>query len=244
MHRGLLFTREFLKRGIVETATWAALTDSEVDRFRVTARSIFTRFPVAGRGGAAPTAAALAGRGGQGRPHDHPYRRCFRGWRRWLLAGALATGARRRSLRHSPDERGRAPRASAGEDGPARHRIAEASISRLAARRTEPLQHGRDPDDRGRGCQAAESRAREPRRRAHAHCEPDEGCPGPPRHPELQADVVQGAGASRDAADARRRTLATEHARRAATRYGAAARCGESDQGDRGGAPGTAGTAT
>jgi len=114
--------------------------------------------------------------------------------------GALAAGPRHRNLRHSPDERGRAPRASAGEDGPARHRIAEASISRLAARRTEPLQHGRNSDDRRGGCQAPESRAREPGRRAHAHCEPDEGHPGPPRHPELQADVVQGAGASRDAA--------------------------------------------
>jgi hypothetical protein len=48
MHRGLLFTREFLKRGIVETGAWAALSHSEVDRFRTIARSIFMRFPVNG----------------------------------------------------------------------------------------------------------------------------------------------------------------------------------------------------
>ena len=48
MHRGLLFTREFLKRGIAETTAWAALIESEVESFRVTARSIFKRFPVSG----------------------------------------------------------------------------------------------------------------------------------------------------------------------------------------------------
>ncbi len=48
MHRGVLFTREFLKRGIAETTAWAALIESEVESFRVTARSIFKRFPVSG----------------------------------------------------------------------------------------------------------------------------------------------------------------------------------------------------
>ena len=37
---------------------------------------------------------------------------------------------------------------TAGEDGSARHRAAQTRLSRLAARRTGPLHHGGDPDDR------------------------------------------------------------------------------------------------
>ena len=40
----------------------------------------------------------------------------------------------------------RIARASPGEDGSARYRVAQASLSRLAARRAAPLQHGKDPD--------------------------------------------------------------------------------------------------
>ena len=43
--------------------------------------------------------------------------------------------------------------------------------------------------------QAPEPGAGEPDRRAHPHHQPDEGLPGTPRHPELQADLAQGAGA-------------------------------------------------
>jgi hypothetical protein len=45
-----------------------------------------------------------------------------------------------------PDKCCRVARASPGEDGSARYRVAEACLSRLAARRAAPLQHGKDPD--------------------------------------------------------------------------------------------------
>jgi hypothetical protein len=48
MHRGLLFTREFLENGIVETDAWVALGQEEVTRFRAAARSIFSQFPTKG----------------------------------------------------------------------------------------------------------------------------------------------------------------------------------------------------
>src|SRR5437899_12576287 len=71
------------------------------------------------------------------------------GWR-----GGCADG--HRSPCDPPDECRRVARASPGEDGPARHRAAEACLPRLAAWRAAPLQHGDDPDaGRGRR-QAAE----------------------------------------------------------------------------------------
>ena len=136
-------------------------------------------------------AAALAGRGGRGRAHDHPPRGRLRGRARRLLARPLAAGARRRGPRHPPDERRRLARAPAGQDRPARHRAAQARLPGLAARRAGPLQHGRGPDPRAGGRQAPEPRARGPGRRAHPDREPDEGRPGPPGRPRLQADPAR-----------------------------------------------------
>ena len=71
----------------------------------------------------------------------------LRGRPGWLLAGAVAAGARYRSPCDPRNKCRGVARASAGEDRPARHRVAEAGrLSRLAARRTGSLQHGRDPD--------------------------------------------------------------------------------------------------
>src|SRR3954463_8572492 len=70
----------------------------------------------------------------------------------------LAAGARRRGPRHPPVERRGLAGAPAGQDRPARHRAAQARLPRLAARRTGPLQPGRDPDGRGGGRQAPEPR--------------------------------------------------------------------------------------
>src|SRR6516165_41320 len=63
-----------------------------------------------------------------------------------LLADAVAAGTRHRGLCDPPDKCCRIARASPGEDGSARYRVAQASLSRLAARRAAPLQHGKDPD--------------------------------------------------------------------------------------------------
>jgi hypothetical protein len=60
-----------------------------------------------------------------------------------------------------------------GEDRSARYGTVETSLSRLAARRAGALQHGGDPEPGGGRRQAAEPRAREPRRRAHAHWQPN-----------------------------------------------------------------------
>jgi transposase len=70
--------------------------------------------------------------------------------------------------------------------------------------------------------------------------EPDEGQPGPPRHPRLQADPAQGAGTSGGAAYTGGTAPTAEHGGRAAPRHGAPARRSRADQGDRGGTPGTA----
>ena len=102
----------------------------------------------------------------------------------------MAAGAWHRSPGHPPDERRRVARASPGEDRPTRYRVAQASLSRLAARRTGSLQHGRDPHARRGGCQAAKPRARGLGRRAHPHCQPDEKHPGSSRHSRLQADLT------------------------------------------------------
>ncbi len=98
---------------------------------------------------------------------------------------------------------------------------------------TRPLQHGGDPDARGGGRQAAEPRAREPGRRAHAHRQPDEGDAGPLRHSQLQADAAQGRGTLEASAHRRGDAVAAEHAGGAAPRYGAAALRAATDQGDR-----------
>src|SRR3954468_20818190 len=165
----------------------------------------------------------------------------FEAGRDGLLAGPLAAGARRRGPRHPPVERRGLAGAPAGQDRPARHRAAQARLPRLAARRTGPLHHGRDPDGRGGGRQAAEPGAREPGRRAHPDREPDEERPAPPRRPGLQADAAQGLRAARDAAHAGGGAAAAEHARRAAPRHGPPAARARPDRGGRGGAPGTAG---
>ena len=58
----------------------------------------------------------------------------------------------------------------------------------VAAWGTGPLQHGARPDDAGGGRQAAQSGARVPGRRTHAHCQPNEGHPGPAGHSQLQTN--------------------------------------------------------
>ena len=113
----------------------------------------------AGPGGAAAAAAALAGRGGQGRAHDRAHRGGLRGRPRRLLAGTLAAGPRHRGARDPPHERRRLPRAPAGQDRPARHRAAQARLSRLAAGRAGPLRHGGGADPRGGGRPASQPRA-------------------------------------------------------------------------------------
>src|SRR3954447_11781997 len=189
------------------------------------------------RGRPASAARALDGRGDQGRPWDHARLRRLRGGARRLLAGALAAGTRRRGPRHPPVERRGLARAPAGQDRPTRHRAAQARLPRLAARRTGPLQHGRDPGGRGGGRQAPEPGARGPGRRAHPDREPDEERPGPPRRPRLQADPAEGVGAPGGAAHGGGRAAAAEHARRAAPRHGPAAARAGADRGARGGAP-------
>src|SRR5215471_19138529 len=47
----------------------------------------------------------------------------------------------------------------ARENRSSRYGTSDARLSRLAARREAPLQHGRDPDDRGGGREATEPRA-------------------------------------------------------------------------------------
>lgn len=77
-------------------------------------------------------------------------------------------------------------RTSPGKNRWARHVAAETELSRQAARRAEPLQHGGGPEPgRGRG-EAAELRAREPCRRTHAHRQSDQERARTPRHPRLR----------------------------------------------------------
>ena len=173
--------------------------------------------------GAAWPAASLAGRGGQGRPHDHADCARLRSRPRRLLAGALAEGAWGRGPRDPSLECRGIAGTSPGQDRPARHRVAEARVLGLAARRTGPLQHGARPDDCRRGRQAAEPRARVPGRGAHAHREPDEGHPGPAGHSQLQTNPAQGGrSVLADAAHAGGRAAAAKHLGRAAARHGAA----------------------
>ena len=63
----------------------------------------------------------------------------------WLARWLRARGIEAHVI-HSTKRRGLA-RASAGEDGPARHRDVDARVHRLAAWRARALQHGRGPDD-------------------------------------------------------------------------------------------------
>src|SRR6516165_1605224 len=64
------------------------------------------------RSGVTAFADAMACGSNQNGPHDHAHRRCVRGRPRRILACALASGPRRRSPRHPPDERGCIARAS------------------------------------------------------------------------------------------------------------------------------------
>jgi hypothetical protein len=81
-------------------------------------------------------------------------------------------------------------------------RAAETELSRSAARRAGTLRHGGDPEPGRGGRQAAEPRAREPRRRTHAHRQPDQEHARTPRRPRLQADPAHGRAAARAAAHA------------------------------------------
>src|SRR5712691_135568 len=87
---------------------------------------------------------------------------------------------------------------------------------------------------------AEEEDARRPNREreglvggADASGEPDEGCPDPVRHPQLQADLAQGAGASGEFAHRRGDAAAARDACRAWPRHGAVAPGARADQGDR-----------
>jgi transposase len=62
----------------------------------------------------------------------------------------------------------------------------------------------------------AQPRARKPGRRAHAHRQPDQGHPGPPRHPRFQAALAQGGGAVGGAAHPGRGADAAPYPGRAA----------------------------
>ena len=85
----------------------------------------------------------------------HPYRCCLRGRARRVLAGTVADRAWDRGPYHPFEQRRGLARAQAGQDGSARHSHADAGVPGMVTRRTWPLRHGRDPDYRGRGCQAA-----------------------------------------------------------------------------------------
>src|SRR3954467_11784735 len=106
----------------------------------------------------------------------------------WL---ALAPGSRHRSSCHSPDQRGRLPRASARQDRPARHRPAQARVPRLAEGRAGALSHGCHSDPGGRGCPAPHPRARRLGGRAHPDREPDQSGPGAPGSAGLQAGLAK-----------------------------------------------------
>jgi hypothetical protein len=69
--------------------------------------------------------------------------------------------------------------------------------------RERSLPHGRDPNARAGGCQAAEPRASEPGRRAHTRYQSHEGLSGAARHPWLQPEIAQGTGTACGFAHAR-----------------------------------------
>src|SRR5262245_52534880 len=170
--------------------------------------------------------------------NDLTHCRRLRGRPGRLLAGPLAEGARYRGSCHSCRERGGFSGAPARQDRPPRHRAAQARLLGLAARRAGPLQDVRDPDLRRGGCQAPPSRARNPRWRANHHHQPHQGDPGAARHPQLQSQAQEGAGAPGTPAHARGRADPAQYARRVAARHGAqTVRC-RADTADREGAPG------
>src|SRR6476646_3893553 len=106
--------------------------------------------------------------------------------------------------------------ASASENRPARHRVAEARVLGVAAWRTGPLQHGARAHDCRRGRQAGEPRARLPGGRTHADCEPDKVHPGPAGHSQLQTNPAQGGRTSGNRAHSGGHAAAAEHLGRAA----------------------------
>src|ERR1700680_219221 len=85
-----------------------------------------------------------------------------------------ARRARRRGLCDPRFEPRRVARTSPRQDRPARHRDADAGVSRLAARRGAPLQYGGDPDAGAGRCQAADPRTRKSGRRAHPDHQSDD----------------------------------------------------------------------
>src|SRR6201998_3513460 len=107
----------------------------------------------------------------------------------WL---ALAGGARGRGARDPSLECGRVAGTSPGKDRSARHRVAEARVSGVAAWRTGPLQHGARANDCRRGRQAAQSGARVLGQGTHAACQPHEGHAGPARHSQFQTNPAPG----------------------------------------------------
>src|SRR5271169_7016837 len=124
---------------------------------------------------------------------------------RWLRAHGIEAGACPGEGRGDPPEQHRRlERTSPGKNRSARHGAAETELSRLAAWRAGTLQHGGDPEPGRGGRQAAEPRAREPRRRTHAHRQPDQEHARTPRHPRLQADRAHDRAAARAAAHAGR----------------------------------------
>src|SRR5262249_33868484 len=139
---------------------------------------------------------------------------------RRLLAGALACGAwYRGSCDPCLECRGIA-RASASENGPARHRGAGARGAGMAAWRTGPLQHGARADDCRRGRQAAEPRARLLGGGTHADCEPDKVHPGPAGHSQFQTDPAQGGRTSSNRAYPGGHAAAAKHLGRTAAQRG------------------------
>src|SRR3954469_871103 len=87
---------------------------------------------IAAEGGPPGSFAPLAGRSGQSGAGDHAHRCRLRSRSRRLLACTLAAGARRRSPCDPPNQHRRFARAPAGQDGSARHRVAQACFSGVA----------------------------------------------------------------------------------------------------------------
>src|SRR5258707_5606794 len=135
----------------------------------------------------------MAGAMRRSAPADHADCAGLRSRPRRLLAGALACGAWNRGSRDPCLECRGIGGASASENRPARHRVAEARVLGVAAWRTGPLQHGARAHDCRRGRQAAEPRARLPGGGTHADCEPDKVHPGPAGHRNLKPTLRKAA---------------------------------------------------
>ena len=102
--------------------------------------------------------------------------RRVRGRTRRILVGAVVAGSRNRCSRPPFDEHHGLAGAQASEDRSPRHRLADACLSRLAARRAWPLQDGCRADTHRGGCEAVDSSARDTRGRVYAHDQQAEGC--------------------------------------------------------------------